>query len=661
MSHAISLTPSKTLPAALLAAVLSTFLGPMPLDAAALQRGEPFSATAQTLLGAAEETPDGHEGRILLRHVEISFDGEGRRTYRRWQITHLASEAAVEAAVPLAVEWVAWYQERPEARLRLVTPEGEEHYFAAPEAGRREFGARAAQYRALEIPIPQAVPGSVIEEEIVVRDHRPFFAAGMAAEEPVAMPYAVDHTRLVFEAPTALPLRVAAEALPGVEPARTVVGEKERWVFELEEVPPRGKVEPGTPAFEARWPQIGYSTGASWREVATAHAHRVDERLAEAGLGSALGAGEARTEAAESDAERIAAELEKLRRDIRPAEAPVWPSGFGPGPLREALERGAGDAEEMAVLLVGRLRAVGIPAFVALVKAGFGEDLEANLPGLGPFNHALVHVPARRPIWIDPSDLFARVGELPVEVQGRLVLVASPQTDELLRLPASESFDNRVVTTVEVRIAEEGPGTFLETTTFSGSPERTQRRLMAGAPEEGIEEALGEYVGTVYRADELGRFDLANTEDLSKPFELEVEALGAGRARTEGDEAAVAIPLQGLVGLFPSAVLAPPEVPREHDFIFHEPFLVDWRYRLHPPEGFEPRDLPEGGLRELSTAKLESTFAIEDGVVEASFRLDSGPRLITAEQFEKLRREVQEFLAEETLVLFFERGRAGPA
>ena len=39
------------------------------------------------------------------------------------------------------------------------------------------------------------------------------------------------------------------------------------------------------------------------------------------------------------------------------------------------------------------LRAAGIPANLALLSSGPGQDVNTDLPGMGVFDHAIVYVP----------------------------------------------------------------------------------------------------------------------------------------------------------------------------------------------------------------------------------------------------------------------------
>ena len=56
----------------------------------------------------------------------------------------------------------------------------------------------------------------------------------------------------------------------------------------------------------------------------------------------------------------------------------------------ETLRRRFGDCKDKSPLLIAALRASGIDAYLALLSAGDDQDVSAELPGLGMFNHAIV-------------------------------------------------------------------------------------------------------------------------------------------------------------------------------------------------------------------------------------------------------------------------------
>ena len=161
------------------------------------------------------------------------------------------------------------------------------------------------------------------------------------------------------------------------------------------------------------------------------------------------------------------------------------------------------------------------------------------------------------------------------------------------------------------------------------------------------------YIEAAYRAEALGEVEETAALDLSTPFVLQLEALRADRAWTAIGEAAMAVDLNHLITALPRPLLIG-EGPRQGDFVFHEPFVNTWRYRIHPPPKMQAQALPEDLSTPLSTGSLERTVRREGRVILTEFRLDSGHRRLTPDQFHAFRDAVQGVLSQEALVLLFE-------
>ena len=197
------------------------------------------------------------------------------------------------------------------------------------------------------------------------------------------------------------------------------------------------------------------------------------------------------------------------------------------------------------------LRAADIPAYVSLLDAGDREDVSVDLPGLGLFDHAIVYVPGSPDLWIDATDEYARLGELPNGDQGRLALIARPAANALVLTPVASSVENTLVEKREVFLAENGPARVIETSRPHGSLESSYRSTYVDKEDKNVKEDLTEYVKSQYLAEKLARVDRSDPHDLSKPFELVLESDRAGRGATDLDNAAAAIRLEGLFSRLP--------------------------------------------------------------------------------------------------------------
>ena len=123
----------------------------------------------------------------------------------------------------------------------------------------------------------------------------------------------------------------------------------------------------------------------------------------------------------------------------------------------ETLAHKYGDCKDKATLLAVTLRAAEIPAYVALLNAASRLDVLPDLPGMGLFDHAIVYVPGSPALWMDATDQYARLGQLPINDQGRKALIARKETTAQVTTPESTSKDNLLLEYREINLSENGP------------------------------------------------------------------------------------------------------------------------------------------------------------------------------------------------------------
>jgi len=339
-----------------------------------------------------------------------------------------------------------------------------------------------------------------------------------------------------------------------------------------------------------------------------------------------------------------------------------------PGKPGETLRRQYGDCKDKSTLLAAMLRDADIPAYLALLRPGPGPDVEPDLPGIGVFSHAIVHIPGDPVIWIDPTHGFARAGELPIPDQDRWALVARPESTGLIRTPAAAAADNWQVETREFFLSELGTCRVTETTEVQGSSERELRSFYAQSGEEQKKSNLQGYVEWNYLSRKPVEFEHTEPSDLSEPFRIRLDVGSVNRGVTTEEEAVVAIGLAGIAERLPFEFWMDPEAAadesrrsagsrhRIHDYVFREPFITEWRYKIQPPSGFRPDELPGNEKLFLGPAILTTTFAVDDeSVITATLRFDSGKRRISAEEFGLLRWGARELGEREPIFLRYKQ------
>ena len=704
-SPPFSLTPDQLLTAARTAA------------AEAPAQSTASRATSQTADHADEtagKTADGDTGEpddveILVRTEDITFRDDGAQTVRRHEIYRIGTAAGVERWKEASVDYSPWHQQRPTLQARVVTAAGQVHTLDPATISEVSLESDIPDVyqdrRRLRAPLPAVEPGAVVETLVEVVDTSPLFAAGTVHRLALAAPAPLRHARVTLDYPESLPLRYLA-ALPagsaaeapseaqsgapsedraaeggegrdrapadggavGLTPRVSRGAGRVHVTYELHGVEPFGLRVPGLPPDQPRYPYVAFTTGRSWGAIARAYSAVVDRQIAASDLGNVKIAGDDLS----SQWEQIAARVAWMQRSVRYTGVSLGDAAIVPRPPAQTLARRYGDCKDKATLLVAALREIGVPAYVALLRAGSAEDVNEELPGLGAFDHAIVYVPGSPALWIDATDPYSMLGELPTPDQGRLALVASPNTESLIHTPVSRAEDNRITETREVTLAELGPGRVVETSEMTGAPARELRGNWDGASEEQIADSLKRYAQRSYGTADARKIEHRAVDDLSGPMTARLEVDDAQWALTDLLQGFVAIPVPTLLHRLPYAAFHQPDddaPARRSDFIVREPHEIVWNYVIHVPDGFAVRELPEGETRDLGPARYTTTFEQGNGDVRASFSIRLAEHRLSPDQLAALRDGVESLQEEGNLLIWFDQvgssllsaGRVGDA
>jgi transglutaminase-like putative cysteine protease/predicted Zn-dependent protease len=628
----------------------------------------PFVADPAAVIQAASgiDTGSGEGGVVVLfSEVRYSYDGDGRATRVGRMVYRVLNAAADSEWSEINEHWSPWHQERPQLRARVITPDGAVHALdpaTETEAAVAQEPELFEDRRILRAPLPAVSPGAIVEQEATLREKTPFFDRGTVELQLLRLWVPVRHARLVVEAPAGLPLRHVVRGLAESGLQEETIDGRRRLTFEYRDLSPYAEIEPGLPP-DVRWlSYVGFSTAASWNEVARRYSEIVEDAIGGAISGPELEKFlRAAGAPAASQRETIDRLLARLGAEVRYTGVELGEGTIIPRRPAETLRRKFGDCKDKAVLLAALLRTLDIPARVALLRAGENyQDVEESLPGMGAFNHAIVVVPGTPDLWIDPTDRYARAGELPAGDQGRLALIASPATVDLVRIPEATTADNREVETREFFLADLGPARVIETTELWGVAERELRASYDTQDAKELREFLTSYVQSVYLSDKLGKLDHSDPVDLAKPFRLRLEAEGAKRGFTDQQSAVVAISPMAALTRLPAELSGgddeDEEKPRQSDYYLTRPFSTEVRYRAVAPDGFQPQAPPEGRVRHFGPATLSEEYAVaDDGALTATLRFDVGKRRLTPEEVQALRSGVREVSEEEVMFLRFDQ------
>jgi transglutaminase-like putative cysteine protease/tetratricopeptide (TPR) repeat protein len=653
----------------------SLILWAMPMITAAERPWEAgaFAGDARAVLQAAKAVAAraDAEATVLYDEAKYVLDAEGRCVTTTRAVYRIETAQGVQDFSAVEAPWAHWRQARPEIRARVITADGTERKLDPATIGEYPLAQRDLQLfekrRVLKAPLPAVAEGAIVEWEIVVRETAPLFDRGVVKSYSFGYGVPSTQTRLVIDAPAALPLRCVSRLIEPAEPRRSEAGGRVTLTFESGPLEPVEAPDPLIPSDIPQVPYVAFATGKSWADVAAGLNAMIDAKIDVQAVTKVM---REATEGAKSREEIAGRLLALVRREVRYTGVEFGEASLIPNPPSETLKRKYGDCKDQSVLLVALLRAAGIDAHLAAIKTGPGPDIERDLAGLGVFDHSIIYVPGPPPLWIDPTGGMSRPGQLPVVDQGRWALVVAPDTRELVRTPVASSSDNRIVVTREFFLPEEGKARVVETTELTGSFESDYRAWYKSSSREDIEKQLRKYAETTYLAEAAGKVEYSDPQELAAPFRIRLEAVGSKLGVTGQADGAVAVSLANVVDGLPERFTAAEEeeggepgqatasarAKRKTEVALPNPFVREWRHRITTPAGFAPQALPQGELKKLGPATLSKEFAsLKDGVVTATFRFDTGQGRMSWQEAEELRQGVQDLQKAEPILIQFEQ------
>jgi transglutaminase-like putative cysteine protease/tetratricopeptide (TPR) repeat protein len=656
------------------------FLMPKAPGAAADPWDSPaFSASPEALRLAAATIKAGKdaEATMFLNSLNFTFDAQGREVESWHRIYRIENEEGVKNWSEISGSWEPWHQSKPEIKARVVTADGTVHPLdpktlndVPVHEDEPDLYSDARRYGG---PLPAIAAGAIVEEEITIRDTSVFFAGGMVERRALVKDIPVTKTRVVISHPESLPLRYVLQLLPSAKVSKATENGIETITME------NGPLEAFTedtrflPPDVLPYPELEFSTGSSWQNVAAEYARLVHDKLRLTDVQSLV------AKAGGKDAGRLDVVrrlVGALHKSVRYTGVEFGESSLAPQYPAETLKRKYGDCKDKATLLVAMLRAAGIPANLALLSSGPGPDINIELPGMGMFDHAIVYVPAagsEADLWIDATAQYSRVGVLPQMDYGRWALVVDEKTTSLKKIPELVSTGNLHRETREFTLAEYGPARIVETNWQEGPVEADYRDFYTGDAKK-LREDSEKYVKSAYLADSLISLEKGEASDLDKPFTVTFTAKGR-RGFSSRENAVVYIDpsnlMEGLPDYFETSEEerkeqqasddednqgSDPAKPRKFDWQFY-PFVHEWHYKITAPQGFKLRALPPNKEEQMGSAHYSQTFTgnAAGTVAEAVLRFDSGKSRLTVEEGKKLRDAIVKARDADAIVITFDQ------
>ncbi|MCA9518235.1 MAG: DUF3857 domain-containing protein [Myxococcales bacterium] len=649
ISEAHLLVALCALGAALPAPAARAASGAPDLDAA-----PPLSVAPADLLAVASASPapTDADADYLLAATARHCDDAGLCVVERHTIVRLVTDRATSSFATTDVSWKPGYADRPTLRARVVDAHG-----VAYEADPRTITDQPVQahddiytdLRNLVVPLPHVGPGAIVETWSQVRETKADHASGWFFLTTIGTNNRVRRRVAVVDLPgdRAPTWRVLGPPLPkALEPRVSRAGG--RVTIRIDGPPPRRGYWIGSPPSAPSWSVFAVTTTPSWAAAADEYADVIEGVLgappdAADGVATdipALAASIAGDATAPADI--IARVHGWMAEHLRYTGIALGDAAWVPVKPSAAIARGYGDCKDLATLFVALLRARGVAADVALVRSNNDLDPRDDLPGLGWFDHAIVHVPGSvAATWVDATDPFSRPGVLSPRLSGRPALVARRGVKALTRLP--ESSDATFSETREVHLVLDGPARIVEHDEASGSAGGRLRSWWKHLGERDLDAALLAYardLGTVKRA----HGEASGVKPVADPVRIDVTAEGVEEWGLEQGQGSLELRPVGALEALPGTLKATFDDTTPASREWRDSWLarttpidlgstgrstVTWRVLL--PPGVEPAGdiaVPEGFA--VGPVKLAVTTTREAHAVTLSYELTITSRELAA-------------------------------
>lgn len=640
--------------------------------------GEPFTATVADLRSASAAMPPNKEygAQVLFEEGIYRIAADGTLNYRHRLVYRVDTKASVEGWGETSAGWDPWYENPVQLDARVLQPDGSfavlDQKTVTDAPVKADDNQTYSSRHVRRAPLPGMAIGSIVEEAQSYTGKAPYFSSGALYRFFFSRGVPVGRVRLVVEVPASIAYKDLVHELPGLSVSNTVADGTRRVVYEAAGMAAGHDPDIDLATDSPLSPRVEFATGKSWAAVANGYAALAEPQTisseAEAILPKDLPA---------ARMARIQAIVKLLHHEVRYTGVEFGASELTPQHPSAVLQRHYGDCKDKATLLVAMLRAAGIEANLALLSTGPGIDVDPSLPGINRFDHAIVYVPAAghgvSPLWIDATAEYFAVGSLPFDDQDRNALIIAPGTSQLTKTPAPRPEDSILVETRTFTLPELGPAHIEEASETHGYIDAVYRADFGGPETPKIHEEMENYVKNVYLAKKLTKVDHGDGTDFDHPFNLTLVADRANRGMTSLIDGEVAIFPSATANRMPKWFSTEPQTPgpdmpadakhdlelaeksRPADFVF-QPYISEQRDRILVPAGFTLRSLPADKTTQLGTASLTETYsAAEPGVVTATYRFNSGPYKLTAEQALALRTALLELNKREYVGIHFDQ------
>ena len=226
------------------------------------------------------------------------------------------------------------------------------------------------------------------------------------------------------------------------------------------------------------------------------------------------------TRGLDSDEARVRRIHNFCAKEIRYVAVEYGQAGYEPHQAADIFKNKYGDCKDQAVLLVTMLKEGGFLAWPVLIGTKDYYNLNEDFPGV-LFNHCIAAVLLKdKVIFLDPTAETCPFGDLPVDDQGRRVLLCRDDGYRIESTPAYPAQHNLVRQIMDIKINPD-EGIVAQKGVFSyGLYDQAQRYWLLYTVPELIRNQLESKIQEISIGSRIDSYSVENADNLDKPVVL---------------------------------------------------------------------------------------------------------------------------------------------
>jgi hypothetical protein len=282
--------------------------------------------------------------------------------------------------------------------------------------------------------------------------------------------------------------------------------------------------------------------------------------------------------------------------------------GFQPFPAETVDRLGYGDCKALSNYMKALLNCVGIPSFYVLAGAGSNQGITMmDFPTASQNNHAILCVPFKKDtIWLECTSQTSPFGYLGRFVEGRKVLLITPEGGKLTTTPLLKSEENLQLRDARVEIKVDGTMQANVKTQYTGYQYDNVSPLFEMSKEDQEKELLEDISipGAV-----LGSFTY-EVKKVKIPQAVETMTLSSSKYTTKtGTRLFIPMNMLNQRKSAPDKVDSR-KMPVVQEYSYHDKDSIVFQL----PQGYQVETIPKSKIMSTEYGEYRSSVAVENGM-----------------------------------------------